>query len=197
MKKYLNTEEFLRRKRLIAAYLEGLETGDTDLTAAVWLAAATDAELERILDEINFDYEAEFKLTSFAKDANLVRELAKEHFSSAFEEQEKIPYSLTVSDVAKQLEISRSVSPDDETVNRILLENKTPLPKIMSLNEIKRLASELKIAASNLFWRKFHGAAMLLRSNRSQEMAMLAARQKRLKKQREKSNERGNETKNK
>ena len=193
MKKFYQTEEFLRRKRLIAAYLEGLETGNTDLTAAVWLAAETDAKLERILDEINFEYEKELELTPFARDAKLVGELANESFFSAIDVEDKPLSPLTVGDVAKQITISQRVSADDENANRALLENETLLPKVMSLNEIKRLAGELKIAASDLFWRNFHRAAMVLRSNRSQEMAILAARQKRIKKNDERGKETGNQ----
>lgn len=194
MKKFYQTEEFLRRKRLIAAYLEGLETGNTDLTAAVWLAAETDAKLEKLLDEINFEYEKDLELTSFAKDAKLVSNLASESFLSAIDAEDKPLSPLTVGDVAKQMAVSRNVPSDDEKANYALLENEMPLPKVMSFNEIKRLADELKITASNLFWRKFHGAAMVLRSNRSQEMAMLAARQKRIKKQRD--DEQGKKTGN-
>lgn len=187
MKKHLNTEEFLRRKRLIAAYLEGLETGDTDLTAAVWLAAETDAELERILDEINFDYESEFELTPFAAGAKLVRELADEHLQTRFEKIEFEEKVLTLGDVARKLEDKRRVPTGDETTNKELLENAMPLPEWLGLSEIKRLAAELKIKASEHFWSLFRKEAIFLTMRQSQQQAAFATRAKRLQKKRKKT----------
>lgn len=189
MKKHLNTEEFLRRKRLIAAYLEGLETGDTDLTAAVWLAAETDAELERILDEINFDYESEFELTPFAAGAKLVRELADEHLQTRFEKIEFEEKVLTLGDVARKLEDKRRVPTGDETTNKELLENAMPLPEWLGLSEIKRLAAELKIKASEHFWSLFRKEAIFLTMRQSQQQAAFATRAKRLQKKEEKDDE--------
>lgn len=189
MKKFYHTEEFLRRKRLIAAYLEGLETGNTDLTAAVWLAAEQDAGLERILDEINFDMEAELELTAFGRDAMLVRELADEHLQTRYVEikfEEKV---LTFGDVAKKLEDKKRVPTGDETTNKVLLENAVPLPEWLSLSEIKRLAAELKIKASERFWSLFRKEAIFLTMRQSQQQAAFATRAKRLQKRGEKADE--------
>lgn len=191
-------KEVKRRERLLELYVEGFDERNDAKIAFVLAAALDDAELDRKLDEINSAFVEEIGLSEFGELPAAVRELAREHLPSAFAaEEEQPPRALTVGDVAKQLEINRNVPRADAEINRALLENRTLLPKTMSFEEIKRLANELKIAASNLFWRKFHGAAMTLRAARSEEMALFAARQKRLKKQRgEKDDKRGNETKN-
>ncbi len=196
MKKFLNTEEFLRRKRLIGAYLEGLETGNTDLTAAVWLAAETDAELERILEEINFDYEAEFELTPFAKDAKLVRELADEHLETRYEETEFEAKVLTFGDVAKKLEAKNRVPQGEEENNRQLAENDTPLPDYLSLAEIKRIAERLKLKFKEKYWSPFFKEATFLTLRESQQQAF-ATRAKRPRKNKEKSDESSEKAKNK
>lgn len=195
MKKFDANQEKRRRERLIDLYVEGLDTGAAEKIAIVLEAAVADNELDRIVHEINRAYEEEHRLTSFVEQAATVRELAREHLPSAFADEELPPRPLTIGDVAKQLEIGQNLPQSERDAARALLENQTPLPKTMSFGEIKRLASELKFAASNLFWRRFLGAAMSLRAARSEEMALFAARQKRLKKI-EKNDERRNETKN-
>lgn len=193
MKKYLNTEKFLRRKRLIVAYLEGLETGDADLTAAVWMAAETDAVLERMLDEINFDCECELELTIFAKDAKLVRELADEHLQTRFEEVEFKEKILTFGDVAKKLEAKSRVPAGEEENNRRLAEDKTPLPNYLSLTEIKRIAAQMKLGFKEKYWTPFFKEATFLTLRQSQQQAF-ATRAKRELKAKEKSNESSEKT---
>lgn len=188
MKKFYQTEEFLRRKRLIAAYLEGLETGDTDLTAAVWLAAEIDTELERLLEEINFDYEAELGLTSFAKDAKLVRELADEHLQTRFEEIEFEEKVLTFGDVARKLEVKNRIPKGEEENNRRLVEDQTPLPNYLSLAEIKRIAAQMKLNFKEKYWTPFFKEATFLTLRQSQQQAF-ATRAKRELKNKEKKNE--------
>lgn len=188
MKKFYQTEEFLRRKRLIAAYLEGLETGDTDLTAAVWLAAEIDTELERLLETINFDYEAELGLTSFAKDAKLVRELADEHLQTRFEEIEFEEKVLTFGDVARKLEVKNRIPKGEEENNRRLVEDQTPLPSYLSLAEIKRIAAQMKLNFKEKYWTPFFKEATFLTLRQSQQQAF-ATRAKRELKNKEKKNE--------
>ncbi|MCY7374866.1 MAG: hypothetical protein LH472_02700 [Pyrinomonadaceae bacterium] len=193
MNKFWNTEEFLRRRRLIAASLQGLETGDADLTAAVWLAAETDAELERVLDEINFDYESEFALTAFAKDTKLVCELAEEHLQTRYEEAAFERKILTFGDVAKKLEAKNRVPPGEEENNRQLAENDTPLPNYLSLAEIKRLAARLKLQFKEKYWSPFFKEATFLTLRQSQQQAF-ATRAKRELKTKEKKDESGKKT---
>ena len=189
MKKYKNTEEFLRRKRLIAAYLKGLETNDADLTAAVWLAAETDAELERILDEINFDYESEFELAPFATAAKLVRELADEHLQTKFEEIEFEEKILTFGDVAKILEVKNRVPKGEEENNRRLAEDKTPLPNYLSLAEIKRIAAQLKLNFKEKYWTPFFKEATFLTLRQSQQQAFATRAKRELKRKKNESSE--------
>ena len=196
MNKFYQTEEFLRRKRLIAAYFKGLETGDTDLTAAVWLAAETDAELERILQEINFDCEADLELTSFVKDAKLVRELAAEHLQTRYEEVEFEEKVLTFGDVAKKLEAKNRVPKDEEENNRQLAENDTPLPAYLSLAEIKRIAAQLKLNFKEKYWTPFFKEATFLTLRQSQQQAF-ATRAKRSQKTMEKRDESSEKTRDK
>jgi hypothetical protein len=188
MKKFYQTEEFIRRKRLIAAYLEGLESGDADLTAAVWLAAETDAELERILDEINFDYESELELAPFAANAKLVRELAEEHLQTRFEEIEFEERILTFGDVAKKMEAKNRVPAGEEENNRRLAEDRTPLPSYLSLAEVKRIAAQLKLDFKEKYWTPFFKEATFLTLRQSQQQAF-ATRAKRKLKIKEKKDE--------
>ncbi|HEX8565853.1 MAG TPA: hypothetical protein VF648_09290 [Pyrinomonadaceae bacterium] len=191
-----HNEEVRRHQRLLELYVEGLDERNDSKIAFVLEAALNDAELDYRLDEINMAFVEEIGLSDLGELPNIVREQIRESFPSTFEQDQSFK-PLTVGDVAKQLEISRTVPSGDEAVNRQLLDDQTALPKKMSLNEIKRLANELKISASNYFWRRFHGAAMALRAERSQEMALFATRQKRLKKQHkeaEESDERRKET---
>ncbi len=188
MKKFYQTEEFIRRRRLIAAYLEGLESGDADLTAAVWLAAETDAELERILDEINFDYESELELAPFAANAKLVRELADEHLQTRFEEIEFEERILTFGDVAKKMEAKNRVPAGEEENNRRLAEDRTPLPGYLSLAEVKRIAAQLKLDFKEKYWTPFFKEATFLTLRQSQQQAF-ATRAKRKLKIKEKKDE--------
>ncbi|CAN5777075.1 hypothetical protein BH20ACI4_BH20ACI4_04490 [soil metagenome] len=192
MNKFLNTKEVLRRKRLISAYIEGLETGNMDLTAAIWLAAETDKELEKILDEINLDYESEFELTPFAKNAELVRELADEHLQTRYEEIEFEKKVLTFGDVAKKLEAKNRVPDGEEANNRKLAENNTPLPNYLSLAEIKRIAAQLKIKFKEKYWTPFFKEATFLTLRQSQQQAFATRRKRELK-----NNESGKKTTNK
>lgn len=187
MKKFYQTEEFLRRKRLIAAYVEGLETGDTDLTAAVWLAAETDAELERILDEMNFEYEAELRLAPFAADAGLVRELADEHLQTRYEENEFEEKIITFGDVAKKLKAKNRVPRGEEENNQRLTENTTPLPDYLSLAEIKRIAARLKLNFKERYWMPFFREAMFLNLRQSQQQAFATRAKREIKKKNESS----------
>ena len=188
MKKFYQTKEFIRRKRLIAAYLEGLETGDADLTAAVWLAAETDAELERLLETINLDYESELKLTSFAKVAQLVRELAAEHLPTKYEEPEYKEKILTFGDVARKLEAKNRIPKGEEENNRRLADNQTPLPGYLSLAEIRRIAVQMKLDFKEKYWTPFFKEATFLTLRQSQQQAF-ATRAKRELKNKEKKDE--------
>lgn len=189
MNKLLNLiekEDIKRRDELIALYVTALDANDFENAFAVLEAAAADAELDCLISEINRDYEREIRLQPFAEDAKMVRELIKEHLPSAFEASEFVPKSITLGDVARQMEAKGKVASQDAAANRELLQTEMPLPKQLNLPEIRRVLGAFKIKASEKFFRLFHETAILLEMRQGHQLGLQAAREKRMRRQTEK-----------
>lgn len=183
----LNNEQ---RELLFELYVEGLDEADDEKVANVLQFALRDESLDAQIDEINSFYAGEANLSELASDARLVPELARESFPSAFEKRGKEPEMfLTLSDVAKQIEVKGIITAADEQANEKLLAAKISLTKF-SLPEIKRMAESLKIKASENFWRIFHKTAILLEMKHGHEQAMQAAREKKIRRRTKKADER-------
>jgi len=77
--------------------------------------------------------------------------------------------------VAARLQADRRVLPADREVNRQLLGSSVPLPRFLNWSAIKRLADELRVSASEKFWRSFRDVAIMLGMGYSHDQARLAA----------------------
>lgn len=171
-------EDIRKRERLIYRYVSALDEGDIN-AAAVFDAAQNDSELDRLIAEINLAYQDEEALTPLAADANLMRELIRRHLPAAFETQEHLFRPLTVGEVASYLQAQRRVQPSEQDVTRSLLKSRAPLPKWLSVQEVKRLAAELGVNGSERFWKVFRDAAITLCMGHNHQQAQLAAREER------------------
>lgn len=177
----------LFREKAIRRYLKALDEGDMESVAEVLEISLDDPELERIITEINLAYHEEEQLTPMAIDAQLVRDLIHQHLQSAFttQEQSQSPdfqalqvqgKPLTVGDVAKRLKQTNLV-PLEQEILQHLLESSVPLPKSLSIQAIKQLATQLQIQVSDRFLNSFREAAIKLSMGKSHTQALQAARE--------------------
>ncbi|MFW6295637.1 MAG: hypothetical protein ACOC04_00440 [Halothece sp.] len=179
----------IERELYIHRYIQALDHGDMDGVAEVLDAALYDPELERIITEIDLAYHEEEELTPITTDAELVRKLLRQHFQSAFENQENsspiavtepTPVEetklLTVGDVVKRLQGYSRLSEADQHTLENLLNSKVPLPKSLSIRAIRQLfKTELKRKASEKLLDSFRNTAIMLGIGRSHNNAQLAA----------------------
>lgn len=179
-------EKNKRHDELIALYVTALDANDLTNAFAVLEAAAEDAELDCLISEINRDYEREMQLLPFVEDVQTVCELIKEHLPSAFEANDFAAKTVTLGDVARQMEAKGKVASQDALANRELLDAKTPLPKQLNLPEIRRVLGEFKVKASEKFFRLFHETAILLEMRQGHQLGLQAAREKRIRRQTDK-----------
>ncbi len=178
MNRYFFDEETIGRERLLDLYVWGLDHGNADAIATVLNAALTDPQLNSLIDEVNQAYEDEERLSPLANEAETVRALLQQHLPSAFESPtHQAP--LTVRDAASHLQSKNRVPVSDLEAHRLLLNSNVPLPTQLSLVEIKKLAGNLEVKASDLYWKRFQQSAVALWMARSQKQAQLAARSKR------------------
>lgn len=185
MNEFYPNEQVKQREELIALYVVALDSNDFETAFSVLEAAQVDPELDRLINEINRDYEREIESAPFLADAAMVSGLLREHLPSAFEsENAPQPKTITMGDVARQIEAKGKVSAQgDAAANKQLLEAKTPLPKHLSLPEIRRVLGELKIKASEKFFRLFHETAILIEMRQGHQLGLQAAREKRIRRQ--------------
>lgn len=173
------TEKLTPCERAAHRYIKALDAGDIDGVTAVLEEAQHDAELDHVITEINLAFHEELQLDTFTADAGLVKELAAKHFQSvAMAEPQHTP--LTVGEVAARLKEMRRVPFSDVKVNDELLTNKSHMPTLLSMAEVKKLAEALGVKASNFYWKKFRDAAIALRMRHGQSQVRLAAREERM-----------------
>jgi hypothetical protein len=179
MKHQVNQDDILREK-LIYRYVQAMDQGDVEEIAVVLEVALDDLELDRIITEIDLAYQEEEQLIPIAQEAQLVRELLRQHLPSAFMAEEADNKPLTVGEVAARLKADGKVPPPDEETNRLLLTNSKSIPTWLSGKAIKKLAEELGVTASKHFWQMFKDTAITLNMGRSHSQAqLLAAREER------------------
>jgi len=178
MNRHFFDEETIKREQLLDLYVWGLDHGDADAIVTALNAALTDPQLNSLIDEINQAYEEEEHLSPLANEAETVRTLLRQHIPSAFESHPRqVP--LTVRDAASHLQSKNRVPASDSEAHRLLLNSDAPLPTHLTLVEIKKLAVNLKVKASDLYWKRFQQSAVALWMAQSQKQAQLAARSKR------------------
>ncbi len=166
----------ISHEKAIHRYVKALDEGDMAAIAEVLNAALDDPELEQAITDINLAYQEEEQITPIATDAEVIRNLLREHFPSAFEDMEEFDNQpLTVGEVAARLQVDRQVLPADQEVNRRLLKSLVPLPAWLSVQVIQQLATQLNVKASDRFWERFRDTAIALAMGRSHDQAQLAA----------------------
>jgi hypothetical protein len=163
-------------ERSIARYVRALDAGNLDEIAAVLEIAERNAELDRIIGEINWAYAEELGFSDTTLESDKVRDLLQEHFPSAFGETDEIP-PLTVGEVAAHLVANRQVSPADQDNIFILLRVHMPLPTWLSLPEIRKLSQQLSVSLSERLLKAFREAAIQMSMGRGQAQ-MAATRRK-------------------
>jgi hypothetical protein len=164
------------RQKLIQRYISALDNGNFDDVMIVLEEASKDSVLDQMIVEINRAIEQEEELTPFAKDAYLVRDLVQTHFDpiEILEDERQI----TIADVAARMQVDRKVPLADQEIHKQLLRLATPLPEILNIQAIRKLASNLQINASEKFWRVFRDTAIMLGIGRGQARMAAARKQK-------------------
>ena len=193
MNEFYPNEQVERREEMISLYVIALDSNDFETAFSVLEAAQTDAELDRLINEINRDYEREIESAPFLEDAATVRGLLREHLPSAFDADNALqPKTITVGDVARRIEAKGKVLASDAAANKQLQTNDAPVPTRLTLPEIRRVLADLRIKASERFFRVFHETAILLQMKQGHQLGMQAAREKRFRRQTNKAKEENN-----
>jgi len=185
-----------QRQQWLDRYVIGLESGDAEAVAEVLTIALDDTELDRLIAEINLAYEDEEGLTALADDAQKVRELARQHLPSAFEDEDDSPKSVTIGEIAALLQAKRRVPFTDAELNNSLLSSFRALPQPLNLPAVKKLFAELGVRPSERFIRMFYDAAITLSMARSHNLAQLAARKQQTRRARGKQTDQINNSEN-
>jgi hypothetical protein len=163
----------------IDRYLQALDQSDIDTVEAILNQAASDPVLERLIHEVNAALYVEDGLDTFARDAEQVRTLARQHLQSAFANEAEIEAvierPLTVGDVVARLQADRQIALPDQEASRMLVGSGEELPDEITTRTIRELAGRLSVAASEQFWRVFREAAIMLGLSHSHAQAHLAA----------------------
>lgn len=163
-------------ERSITRYVRALDASNLDEIAEVLQIAEEDAELDRIIGEINWAYADEIGLSVNSVDSEKVRKLLQENFLSVFSESIEIS-PITVGEVTAHLIANQLVPPADQENSLKLLHINIPLPKWLSLPEIRSLSHQLSLNVSERFLKVFRDAAIQMSMGRGQAQ-MTAARRK-------------------
>ncbi len=167
-----NASTLSEREREIAfqRYINALESGDDAIVDAILQLTEADFALCERIGAANDALAAELApqlAPNVAGDAPLVEDLARRHFSLAFETP--APRVLTFGDVARELHSKREIPTADAELSARFSDDQTPLPARVSLPELRALGSALQArlgfvaGESERFWREFHRAAVRLR----------------------------------
>lgn len=189
MQKDRESERIRARELLIDRYVLAVDSGDIEAAEAAlddaYEASRDDPEIERIIAAVNRAYQEEEAMTPLDADAGLVREIIRRCVPSAFEAYDQLQRPLTVGDVASRLQVQGRVRLADEETNRALLGCSTLLPRPITAPAVKKLAVELGVGGSDLYWRSFRDEAITMGISRSHEQARLAARERRARRSRQ------------
>jgi hypothetical protein len=170
---------------LVYRYVSALDTGNLDEVEKILQVARNNAELDRIIIEINRAFAEEMGLTPIAQAVEKVRSMVAQYFSSPAE----IDWTpLTVGDVAAHMSGDQDLSKDLRETSKSLLRNPTALPEMLGLREIQKLAARIKIADEK-FWHTFRDVALQMIMGRGQAQ-MVATRSRRSRKSSPKKNSR-------
>lgn len=174
------------REKAIYRYVIALDNGDMDDVAEVLELALYDQELERIIEEIDLAYQEEEGITTISTDAAIIKNLIQQHLHSAFEEvsnnkmdlvtDEQINKPLTVGDVARRLQQTKSFNSTESDFLSDLLNSTLLIPSPSSFQAIEKLLTkDLQINVNRRFIDNFRKVAIKLSMGRSYNNAQLAA----------------------
>ena len=166
----------INRQKVIQRYVTALDEGNLDDISLVLQLAVDDYVLDQMIIEVNQAVEQEDELTEFASNAEIVRSLIQKHFDS--ELTDDVDQSLTVGEVAARMQADRNVPTVDQGIHQNLLHLATPLPEILSIQAIRKLANLLQLTASEKFWRSFRDTAIMMGIGRGQAQMAAARKQK-------------------
>jgi hypothetical protein len=178
-----DTELIRRRAREKALYRYGsaLERGDFEVVADMLREAEHDAELERMILDLNQALQAEYEESAQDHAAEAVRQLVREHLPSGLDssvEEVELP-PLTVADVIARIKRDAAVrGPATHEVMAMaerLAAVQTPLPVTLSHSAVRRLLEGLGASASKSFLKLFRDTAIFLAMGREHGNARLAA----------------------
>jgi hypothetical protein len=170
------------RDRTIHLYVQAMDRGDIDTIIRILEMAMDDHELDHAIAEINLAIEEEAMLSTLANDAQLVRDLIDKYLPSSKPIELAEQEALTVRDVAAQMQAKHNVPVADQQAHQELLGKSIELPSWLSIQEIKRLAHELQIQASDRFWKSFRETAIMMGMGKGQaQMAATRRNEKRRK----------------
>jgi hypothetical protein len=167
------------REKIVLIYLDAFERDDDERMTWVLREAEHDPELGKLIWEVHATYQAELEEEQREQDVALVRSFLQQHIPSGWErEAEEIP-PLTVSDVVAHMQTEVAVKggarQEVTAVAQKLRQSTMPLPKNMGLQGVRKLFTELGIQASKQVQRLFSEAALILISQRDQNITQLAA----------------------
>jgi hypothetical protein len=169
------------REKAVHRYTSALEQGDFETVAAVLAQAEHDAELERMIVEVNEVLEGEHETAAAEHDAAQVQALLHEHLPSGFppdDEKVELPPLTIAAVVARMSEDAAQrgqVTQELVTLTRRLAAESRPMPEDLSLGAVRQLFSELEISASAALVKQFRAAAIYLAEGREHGQAYQAA----------------------
>jgi hypothetical protein len=173
------------REKIVLRYLVALDGGDLDTIAAILQEAEQDAELEKMLLEVNDLAAAELNQADdaqavAAQDAVIVAELVQTYLVSTLSESAPEPPPLTVGNVIARIHADAAaqqvrVERESLAATRPYQSLETPLPADLSLRRVAQLLEQLDVKVSRRFQDLFRETALFLRMGRNQGMARLAA----------------------
>ena len=164
-------------QKAIQRYINALDMGNIDEVLIVLEEAAEDPALDHMIVEVNQAIEQEEGLTPFAEDAEFVRNLIQKHFNNV-QFVESDGREITIGDVAARMQTDRSVPISDQAIHEKLVHLTAPLPEILNIQAIRKLAYKLQITASEKFWRVFRDTAIMMGIGRGQAQMAAARKQK-------------------
>ena len=160
---------------MIYQYIQALDSGDIDHIEYILQMAQHDAELDRVISEVNEEYASELGLTPLVQTSVKVQELLEKYFTQ--EEVVVDVQPLTVGDVAARMTGDQELSKTHREMGKSLLNNPLVLPEWLSLQAIRQIGAKLRLADER-FLRAFRDTALQMMMGRGQAQ-MAATRAKR------------------
>lgn len=165
----------LRTDLVAARYLDALERGDAEITAALWKQAGTDPALEVALRQVHAGLIEEQAMA----EVETVAAAAEAHLVSG-QVARPVAGPVTVADVANELfrHTPDRLPAEAHALNSALRSARDPLPSDLGLPQLVAWAEAKYGAAPAEYWRAFRQAAVKVRMRSNSEAEFgLAARQ--------------------